>query len=155
MPHPKPAPFDTTVSFRRSAKALREATCHACKVSYVWEGAPAPQHALCPTCGKPVRGAGKAAHHGTQWVIGAPRDETAPPPPEPEPKPVAPQPEPKKKSSEDILERAAEALRQLKTGTDPMEPEELEEPIASELDLEPDPYEPNDSPVDPEDPDAT
>ncbi len=98
MPRPKPAPFDTTNGFRRQNEGkLLEATCSACKVSYVWTGKPAMNHARCPTCNKPIRGAGRAAWHRTGWVLAAPLDETALPPPEPKPKPVVklvPKPQP-------------------------------------------------------------
>lgn len=87
-----PAPYDTTLSFRRANKgSFREATCHACKVSHVWTGKPEPANALCPTCAKPIRGAGRAAWHRSRWIVGAPTDMTAPPP---EPKPAPPAPDP-------------------------------------------------------------
>ena len=111
MAHPKPAPYDTTQSFRRQAKDLHEATCHRCKVSYVWDGDPTIHHALCSICGKPIRGAGKAAHSRTGWVCRTPRDETAPPPPEPEPSPQLPPPPPRPiEIVKEGLQKAARAV---------------------------------------------
>ncbi len=98
------APFDTTLSFRRQATQLREATCWHCKISHVWDGDPEPANALCPDCAKPIRGAGKAARSKTTWVCAAPVDMTAPPP-----EPAPPPPPPPKPTSivEKVIEKVA------------------------------------------------